>query len=193
MSEQLNLTGVLEQIDDKAEGKKLTFGNMVEAFGDRGYGPLLLSVALIEMLPTGSIPGVPTVLAIAVVLIAGQLVLGRKAPWIPHWLANRGFNRSKFEKAREKLTPFTCRVDKIIKPRLQFLASALPARLVGAVCIVLAATMPPLEVIPMASTIPSGAIAILGLGLSVRDGLLVALGLIGAIGALFATYYFLFL
>lgn len=191
MTEGINLTGVLDQVDDEAKGEQLTLGEILEAFGDRGYGPLLLAAALIELLPTGAIPGVPTLLAITVILIAGQLVAGRSAPWLPKKLRSKGFSREKFEKARSKIRPFTQKLDKAVKPRMQQFTTRFCARVVGGVCIILALTMPPLEVVPFASSIPSAAIGLFGLGLSGRDGLIIVIGMVLACLACAGAVYWL--
>lgn len=181
MAEQLNLTGVLDSMDDKAEGDKLTLGAILDAFGSRGYGPLLLAAALIELMPTGGIPGIPTLVALLVIVFSGQLVFGRATPWMPKKLRNKGFNREKFQKARDKVKPVTTKIDRLIKPRLSPLISPFAARVVGAICILLALTMPPLEVVPFAGYIPAAAIALLAVGLSAKDGLIVLVGGIVAV------------
>lgn len=191
MPEQLNLTAVLDHMDDKVHGDKATIGDVLDAFGGRGYGPILLALALVELLPTGAIPGVPTMLAILIILIAGQLALGRSSPWIPGKLRQRGFSEAKFKKARSKIRPFTRRLDKVIKPRLTRFAGPFSARLVGVVCILLACTMPPLELIPFASSAPSSAVALFGIGLSAKDGLIMLIGFVAAVTAIAVTIYWL--
>ena len=185
----MNLTAVLDHLDDKAGGKTITIDQIIQSFEHRGYGPLLLSLALLELLPTGAIPGVPTLLAILVVLVAGQLLLGRTRPWVPEKLASKGFSHKKFQAGREKLRPFTSKCDRFIKPRLSWLTTELMNRLTGGICILLALSFPPLELIPFASSAPSLAIALLAIGLSAKDGLFVLLGMFAAVSAFgFAAY-----
>ncbi len=184
MADLTNLTQVLDHLDDKADGDKLTVGAMLKSVGDRGFGPLILAAALIEILPTGAIPGVPTLVAIAVVILSFQLVLGRKCPWLPKKLRSKGFSREKYNKAREKSKPVTTRIDRVFKPRLHALTTPLASKVVAVACIVLAVTMPPLEFVPFASSVPSVAIALLAIGLTAQDGLFVLLGLIATMGSL---------
>lgn len=193
MNTGMNLTDVLDHMDDKVQGDKATVGNVIDAFGGRGYGPLLLSLALIEILPTGAIPGVPTLVAILVVLVAGQLVAGRSSPWVPQKLRKRGFSEQKFDKTRQKVRPYTQKLDKALKPRLHKLTTPIAERVVGVVCILLAMTMPPLELVPFASSIPSSAIALLGVGLSARDGLIILFGLIMSVASAVGVVYWLVL
>ncbi|MFD1483588.1 exopolysaccharide biosynthesis protein [Paracoccus nototheniae] len=60
-------------------------------------------------------------------------------------------------------------------------SGAVGLRVVALLCILLCTAVPPLELLPFASSIPMGAIALMGLGLMVRDGLVI---LIAALGAL---------
>ena len=191
MAEQMGLTSVLDHLDDEAEDGRIEVGDVVESFGGRGYGPILLGLALIEILPTGAIPGVPTLVAIMVILIASQMIAGKNYPWVPKKLAGKGFKQEKFEKAREKIRPVTRRFDLVLKPRLKVFTGDSAARIVGVVCIALAALMPPLELIPFASSVPSSAIAIFGLGLSSKDGLVVLIGFALSIASAIAGYNWL--
>lgn len=193
MSKMINLTGVLDHMDDKSNGSDISLGEVLDSLGSRGYGPLLLALALIELLPTGAIPGVPTFIAVCVVLLAGQMVIGRTTPWVPAKLRRKGFSHDKFEKARDKIRPTTQKLDKAIKPRLAQFASPFAARIVGGICILLALTMPPLELIPFASSIPSLSIGLFGVGLGAHDGLIVLLATVVAIGAGVGVVYWLVL
>lgn len=193
MVEGISLTDVLDSLDDKAEGEKLTLGAMVDAIGSRGYGPLILAAALVELMPTGGIPGIPTMVAITVIIFSAQLVAGRERPWVPQRLRNKGVSRNKFNKAREKVKPLTTRIDHLVKPRLSMLVTPFAARVVGVMCILLALTMPPLEIMPFLSYIPAFAIAFFALGLCTRDGLIILLGfMVAAVGAIGALIWLLF-
>lgn len=188
MAELTNLTGVLDNLDNKASEDRITLDNMVESIGNRGYGPLILAAALIEILPTGAIPGVPTIMALLIIIFSGQMVTGRQAPWMPQKLRNKGIEREKFEQARKKAKPVTTRIDRVLKPRLDRLVTPTAARIVGIACILLAMTMPPLEVVPFMSSLPALAIAFFAVGLCARDGLVILLGFIVAVlGSLFAV------
>lgn len=193
MAGEMGLTDVLDHMDDFTEGKKITLGQIIDSFGDRGYGPLLLAIVLIELLPTGAIPGVPTLVAVLVVLVAGQLLLGRPSPWVPQRLRQKGFSCHQFGTARKKIRPTTRKVDRVIKPRLRQLANPMVSRVIAAVCVLLALTMPPLELIPFASSIPAAAIGLFGIGLAARDGLIVLIASAITVGAGVGVFYWLVL
>jgi hypothetical protein len=62
--------------------------------------------------------------------------------------------------------------DKVLKPRLRWLTKPPALQAIAGFCLLLAATVPPLEVVPFASSLPMGAIALFGLAVMVRDGLI---------------------
>lgn len=194
MSEPHNITEVLEQVEEKTEGEKcISIGEFLDTFEHRGYGPLLLIIALLIVLPTGGIPGVPTLLGLVIILIASQLAWGRATPWLPKRLRKVSFKKTLFDKGVEKIKPVTAKIDHLIRPRMKWLASGFPARIVGLVCIVLAAVMPFLEVIPFADIIPGSAIALLGLGLTARDGAVIIAGwTVATLAFGSASYWLLF-
>lgn len=191
MSNSMGLTDVLNEIDDDSGGDELKVREVVSALETRGYGPLMLAPAMLTVLPTGGIPGVPTVTAILVLFIAAQIVIGKETPWIPQKLSQRSIKRQKFEDARKKAEPYTKKFDQILKPRLKQLVSSTGTRIVAGICILLACLLPPLEVVPFAAIIPASAIAILSVGISANDGLVIIAGMIAAIFGLMAAGYWL--
>lgn len=180
----MDLTGLLSRLDDRVAGDRLSVGDMVATFEDRGFGPLLLAPALVALLPTGAIPGVPTVCAVLITLVAVQLIVGKRHPWIPRRLRRVSIERAKFNAAYQKVTPITRRIDRIVHPRLLMFTRAPAPRLVAALCLLLAWIMVPLELVPFAAAGPAFAISFLALGLSVRDGLMVVVGIVCATVAL---------
>ncbi len=181
MEKAMNLTAVLDEIEENIDGDKISFGKIVDEFEDRGYGPLLLIAALFIMLPTGGIPGIPTVLAVVIIFIAAQLTWGRSTPWLPDRLRSISFDKAKFTKAANKIKPVTRKVDYILRPRLKRFAKKPMTRIIGAVIIGLCLFMPFLEIIPFADVIPSSSIVIISLGLTARDGVFTLVGLIAAL------------
>jgi hypothetical protein len=139
---------------------------------------LLIAPALIGILPTGAIPFMPDIIALFVILIAGQMIFGRKHPWIPGKLRNFSFDRDKYEKGVEKAKPYTEWIDGFFHPRFKFLTGSIAQRFVAVFCIFLAVAIAILGFIPFAATIPCAAILLFGLGLTVHDGLLTAIGVL---------------
>ena len=174
MAEEPHSIGdILERLEGIAEKKEqTTIGDMVEAFGTRSYGPFLIVPSLIELSPIGGIPGVPSVLAAIIILFAGQIALGRSQFWVPKLLANRSVKSERLKKATGKLRPIGDWLDRWFHGRLPALTKGPFIRVAAVACILLALTVPPLELLPFASSAPMLAIAMFGLALLVRDGVL---------------------
>lgn len=183
-----DLSGLLTELKNYFDGDSFTVEDMIAAVSDRGFGPLLLVPALLVVLPTGAIPGVPTLMALVNTLIAGQLILGRRHPWIPRRLREISLDRRAYEAAYKRALPITRHIDRLLYPRLTLLVYGPGPRLIATLCLALGLIMIPLELIPFAAAVPATAIALLALGLSVRDGLLILLGLAVAVGGLTGIY-----
>lgn len=191
MSRPMDLTDTLDKIHKDTDGDTIKISDIIDALEHRGFGPLLLAAALMSILPTGGIPGVPTLTAALITLISGQLLFGKTRPWVPDFLENRSIKKAKFEKAREKVRPFTKIFDHLLKPRLQALTTPTMNRIVAGISIVLACAMPPLELLPFVAMLPALAIGLLAVGLSAKDGLFIAIGLFVALIVLPGSIYLL--
>ena len=100
-----------EMYDEQSE--KTSLGKVVERFEDRGFGPLLLMPALIALLPTGAIPGVPTLCGLTLFFICIQVAVGRKSPWLPKVLKEKEVSSDKLESAIDKAKPYAQKTEKL--------------------------------------------------------------------------------
>ncbi len=179
----LGLTDILVKLADEPDGGQLSLVSVVDTMQGRGFGPLLLAPTLMVLLPTGAIPGVPTLSALLIMLVAGQLVLGMRTPWVPRRLRRVSFEREKFQAAVARARPWTERIDRLLKPRLHFL-TVWPFNRIGAlVCLLLAAAMVPLELVPFAAAVPALIIALYALALAAHDGVMALFSLAGIVAA----------
>lgn len=173
----------LQELGEQAGGDKVRLGDMLEAMGHRAYGPFLIVLPMIEISPVGGIPGLPTALAAVLVLLAIQLVLGREHLWLPGFLANRGMSGEKLQKVVDKGRPIAKRMDKWFHGRLPALTKGPMVKVAGVAIILLCLTVPPLELLPFASTAPMAAIMAFGIALLVRDGVLMVFACALSVGA----------
>ncbi len=174
----------LKQLGEDAGQDKAKLGDMVEAMGHRAYGPFFIVLPIIEMSPIGGIPGLPSVLAAILLLLAAQLLFGRKHLWLPGFLARRGLKGEKLVKAADKMRPLGERLDRWFHGRLPALTKGPMVRVAAAVVILLTLTVPPLELLPFASTAPMAAILAFGIALLVRDGVLMIVACVLALAAI---------
>lgn len=168
-----SLEEVVEGIEELTHRKdRVSLGDALDEFGSRSFGPLLVLLPLIEISPLGGIPGVPTALAIVVGLIAVQILFGKDHIWIPDVIQNRRMKSDKLGKFAEKLEGVAEKFDHLFHGRLKWLTEGWPVKVAALLILGLCALVPPLEVLPFASSAPMLAIAAFGLALLVRDGLL---------------------
>ena len=159
---------------------------MLQATGQRSFGALLLVPGLLVFSPLSGIPGLPSIFAVMITLIAVQLLIGRRHIWLPEWLLKRPASRSKYDRAMALLTRPAGFIDRLLRTRLIFLTEGVAVRFNAVLCLLIAATMPPLELIPFGNTTAGAALSILGLGMMARDGVLVLI----AIGFFVCLAYF---
>jgi len=161
--------------------ERVGLGMIIEFMGRRSIGALLLVLAL--PIPT---PGLSVVFGVPLIFISAQLLLGRRRVWLPARLARRSIARTDFVSVVERVLPTLHFLERLVRPRIQWMAGDWAVVPVGAICLLLAViiTLP----IPLGHVVPGAAIAVLALGLIERDGLAIALGLtVAALGLLVVT------
>lgn len=172
-----NLQTLLDRLEQAKQGKpRIALQTILDLVGFRSFGTLLLVPALIVLSPLSGVPGLPSIMAILVVLIAGQLLIGRHHFWLPGWLLHREVPCTKYDSALRFLRPIARRMDRLIKPRLTVLTRGAAVPLVALLCIAVAATMFPLELVPFGNSTAGATLTVFGLALIARDGLLVVIG-----------------
>lgn len=165
------LLELLERAGEKDQ--PVSIACMLEATGQRSFGALLLVPGLLVFSPLSGIPGLPSVFAVMVTLIAAQLLIGRRHFWLPQWLLRRTASRSRYDRALAFLKRPSRLIDRLLRRRLTFLTEGIAVRFNALLWLLIAATMPPLELIPFGNTTAGAALSILGLGMMARDGVLV--------------------
>lgn len=175
------LGDALDRLLARTEGReKVRLGDALETFGARAFGPLVLVPAVLLTLPTGALPGVPIVLGALIAFVCLELLLGRTRPAIPSLFGKLEFSREGLEKAREKGKGVIGAIDSVVSRRLDFMTKPPMIQIVALVCIALCVALIPLEIIPFATAVPGSALILLGLAVTVRDGLLALFGLAAA-------------
>ena len=185
MSDEPKSVGdILDRLEEMAgKGDKVAFGDMVEAFGSRSYGPFLLVPAIIEQTPVGAIPGVPTAIALIIASFAVQILFGRKHLWLPGFLKRRSIKSETLSKISGKLRGVADVLDRWFHGRLERLTQGPFLKAAAVIVLLLCCTVPPLELLPFASAVPMAAIAMFGLAMLVRDGALMIVALLLSVTA----------
>jgi hypothetical protein len=165
------LSEILREVAER-ETPRVSVAELADRFGGRALAALILVFGVICALPLP--PGGSTVFGAPLVLLAPQLMLGSRAPWLPARLRRRSMRRDNLRRSLDRALPWLERVEKVSRPRLSFLFSGPGQRLIGLVCTLFALVL--ILPIPLGNMLPAAAISVLSLSLVQRDGLLALLG-----------------
>lgn len=181
-----SLIARLTSLVDTSEN--ITVHDIREQIGERSFGPFLIIPAVIEISPIGGIPGVPTAIAIVISLFAVQILFGRKHLWLPQILERQALDGQKLKKGLGKLSSISCYCEKFFRPRMKRLTAPPYLQCLAMVVMLLCVSVPPLELIPFASTVPMLAVIMVGVALLMRDGLAAVIAAVMAAGSGYLVY-----
>ena len=173
-----NLEQLLDRISELARRHdQVSIGMVVEAVGNRSFGPLLMLIGITLFSPLSGVPGMSVFMAAFVLLIAVQMLIGRQQFWLPAYILNRSVEYGKLQKALHWLSKPASAIDRVLKPRLTFLVHHGGSHSIAALCVLVGLCMPFMELVPFSSSAAGLALLALGLALVVHDGLLVLLAI----------------
>jgi hypothetical protein len=177
-----SLSEVIESLG-YGDDPKLTLAEVVEAFGERAFGALMLMLALMSLLPWP--PGGKAVFSVPIMLLSLELAIQRQTVWLPRWLLRVSVSRTAYRKASGGRVLGAIRaIERLTRPRIPILTGEAADVITGIVCFVLAVMLA--LPVPLGDMLPALTIAIFGLAITQRDGLAV---LIGALGTLVCGVY----
>jgi len=187
------LQSVLDLIETTLDGaESVDLKTVVEAFGNRAFGPVMVLCGLCMMTPLGAIPGIPPAFGVIVIVFAMQLLFRRRTPWMPEIIRKVKIPADRLLKVQAKVRPVLAKVDGIISPRLQWAATGPMQVVISLIAIILALTFFPLGMVPFGVVAPAAIILILGLGITARDGVFILLGLSLSFGVFIGTASLIF-
>lgn len=162
---------VVEKLGER-RGETLCLGEVVEAFGDRAFGPVMFFFALVNMMPWP--PGGTTLTGAPLLLLSMELALGRDELWIPRWTERAAVKRATFRRLSGRFQGGLKLTERLSRPRLHFLTGAFGQGLIGLACVFLSVVL----VLPIwgANLLPAAAVGFFSLGVMQRDGLAVIIG-----------------
>jgi hypothetical protein len=157
-------------------GRSVSVAALMRAIGPEAHGPLLLAVGLISISPATLVPGSTWALAGLTLLIALQIGLQRARPWVPRHALRIRVQQDTLAGFIRAARPAAAAVDRLVKPRWQFFTEPPWVMVIALLCALAALITFPLGLIPFAPFAPGLAIVLFGLGLTARDGVLLAAG-----------------
>lgn len=167
----------IEAIIDGAERHQdgsITLGALSDAMGERAFGLLMLVLALPCCLPF--IYLLPQLVALPMLVLAGQMAQGRQSPWLPETLRKRKLPVSGLADVLSKAKKYGGWLENLAHPRFAFMTGAKGIRVIGTLMLIPCASI--LLPLPLTNTVPGIGVAVTSVGLIERDGLFVVLGLV---------------
>lgn len=186
----LSLAATLEQTLDSHDERGPSIGELTAAVGEKGFGLLLMILALPSALPVPA-PGYSTPFGIAIAIIATQMLIGRQSVWLPEKIKSVRINPSLAAKMIGAASKFLRMVEHLIKPRQRWIRSQAGQAALATVIIIMACLM--MLPIPLTNTFPAMVIFMIGIGLSEEDGLLAIAAFGVGLGAVILYGYIIYL
>ncbi len=177
------LSELLSDLNDHIQTPEITIKELLEAFHERGFGFFLFLFALPAALPIPAF-GINTIIALPLILLTAQQAMGRHTIWIPKKWKAKTISKASVTGFIDTATPWIKRLEFFVRPRLSFITQGHISKLIRAMGFVmaLAVSIP----LPLTNTIPSFGIALMSIGILMRDGLaLIAGALIGLTWVIF--------
>ena len=173
-TEHMTLSARITSFIEGLDGKDCTLGELSEAFGEKGFGMLLLLLALPAALPIPA-PGYATPFGILMIVLGSQMLRGYKTPQLPDKMKKRVLKFSLLDFSLKNGASLFRLVEFFVKPRLENQVTKL-YRFMGLIIIFMAAfmTLP----IPLTNTAPSFVIFVMAASLLEKDGLSLIAGII---------------
>jgi hypothetical protein len=171
-TEALAISERLTTLALDVEGDAASMDWILAQLHERAFGLFLLVLALPCCIPF--LYGVPQVVALPLMFISAQMLIGRDMPWLPRKLGARSVSKSSLEDLARRAGPWLRRIEAVSRPRLVGLTRPPMDQVVGLALVLFSASI--LVPLPGTNTVPGFAVVIVAMGLLQRDGILVILG-----------------
>ena len=173
-AEPRTLSQLLNDLTGHIDGDQVSVKTILEAFQERGFGFFLFLIALPAALPIPAL-GISTIIALPLMILTFQQAIGRHTVWIPSFLKAKTVSRKRVEGFIKTASPWIKRLEFFTKPRLSFITQGVFSILIGIAGFIMsmAVAIP----LPLTNTIPAFGIAVMAIGVLMRDGLAVLVGM----------------
>ena len=186
------ISEVLKDLNNALTGETVKIGQILEQLHERGFGFIMLIFALPMALPIPVPPGINILLATPLLLLTAQQALGRHTIWMPRRIVEKAIKRDRLEKLITGCIPWMQKLETLVKPRLGFLTQGVFSNLVGVLGFIMALMV--CIPLPLSNTVPSFGIALMAVGVIMRDGASVLAGaIIGTAWVCLLTFAIIFL
>lgn len=169
---------VVEQLDALTDRDMVSVKDVVDAFGETAFVPVMMVPALLVVSPLSGIPFFSTICGLTITLIASQLLMRRKSLWLPPWLMRREVAGARLHKGTSRMRVVAAWIDRHTRDRLSGLVSRRGRPVIYVLCLLSGMSMPLLEVVPFSSSLLGMTVLCLASAILAADGLFVAFALV---------------
>jgi len=170
---QASISDLLEDMLSQWQEDRVSLGGLIDYLGDRGFGLIILVLALPNLIPV-PIPAASLITGAPLIAFGYQMARGRKHPWLPKFLAKRSISHGDFTRVITRSRRILDRIESVIRPRYPRFVGAKAERLIGIISLFMAL----LVAIPLPFTnwFPALALLLFSIAIIQRDGLFALLG-----------------
>lgn len=161
---------------DENRRAHVTLAEIMLLAKERVFGFLLVILSLPSALPVPA-PGYSIPFGILIFLLAVQLIIGAKIPWLPPKMMNYPIKLTTVQKFLQAGNPWLQRIEAISRPRLTYICTTLPGKItIGSAIALMAISM--MIPVPGTNTLPAIGVFVTSFGLLEDDGAITLGGLI---------------
>jgi len=152
---------------------RVRLSDILHALEDRGMACMLFLFALPAALPMPGL-GINIIIAMPLVLLTVQQMIGKHTIWMPKKIKNASISKSRFDTMIEKSMPFVHKLEILTRPRIKFISTGVFRNIIGLFGLIMALSI--CVPLPLTNTVPAFGIALMAVGVVMRDGLAVIAG-----------------
>lgn len=167
--------------------QELSIGKLMDLLNHRAYGLGILIFSIPSILPLSSIPGVAALFSLPILLLALQLIILKKNPWLPHCLRKKKLKSDMLAHFLKSAIPYVQKAEKFIQPRYAFFSQRFVQPFVGITLLLLSILL--MLPIPLSNMVFGSLIALIALGLIENDGLVLLIGFVLSAITIFCYFH----
>ncbi|MCH9637893.1 MAG: exopolysaccharide biosynthesis protein [Betaproteobacteria bacterium] len=177
--------------DSFGEQDTISIDFILKALHERSFGIMLLIFAMPAAIPLPGL-GINLIIAAPLLFLTAQQALGRDSIWFPQKMRDKSISSERFERMLNAALPIIRRIELLVKPRLGFVTQGVFSYLIGFCGLIMALSV--CVPLPLTNTVPSAGIALMAIGVIMRDGLAVIVGaLLGLLWVAMLGYVLIFI
>ena len=176
MKQHVPTSELLRGLLQGADPERVSIRWLLDGLEERSFGIVMLVLGLVAL-----VPGASGVVGVLVALPAIQMMLAKRAPVFPGYVARRQIPTRRLAALIARVEPILRNLERIIRPRWTTPIET-TKRAVGFVLLLLGALL--LVPIPLSNIVPALVIVLLAFAYLEEDGVLLAVALLAALAAL---------